>query len=81
MCTNAVHARVCHSIDHPCAQDLLDLMDCLCAFVTQKVDVNTSLTAITTLWSITDFIKRASSIVCRLVCLCVYGAHSCDYYQ
>ena len=40
-------------------QDLLDLMDSLCAFVTQKADVNTSLTAITTLWSITDFIKRA----------------------
>ena len=34
-------------------------MDSLCAFVTQRADVNTSLTAITTLWSITDFIKRA----------------------
>ena len=60
---------VTHTVTHPCAQDLLDLMDCLGAFVTQKVDVNTSLTAITTLWSITDFIKRASSIACATLVL------------
>ena len=46
-------------------------MDSLCAFVTQKADVNTSLTAITTLWSITDFIKRACLTDACLTDACV----------